>query len=118
MIVPVIYGSGTRLKVIEAMAFRRPVVSTTAGAEGLPICGGNEFFQADRPDEFGDALLKIAAQTLDRDPALEQMLVRARAAVEPLLWPHVVADLTKTFLELVASSSAASRQTVSEDARW
>ena len=62
VIVPVLYGSGTRLKVIEAMAFRRPVVSTTAGAEGLPIRAGNEFFQADQPDEFAAALLELAEQ--------------------------------------------------------
>ena len=117
VIVPVLYGSGTRLKVIEAMAFRRPVVSTTAGAEGLPICDGNEFFQADRPDEFADALLKLAEQTLDRDPALEQMLVRARAAVEPLLWPRVVADLSKSFLDLVARSSAGSIDVDGQD-QW
>jgi hypothetical protein len=91
------------------MAFRRPVVSTTAGAEGLPICDGNEFFQADQPDEFAAALLELAEQCLRRDPALEQMLVRARAAVEPLLWPRVVADLSTSYLELVARSSAASR---------
>ena len=53
------------------------------------------------------ALLKLAEQCLRRDPALEQMLVRARAAVEPLLWPRVVADLSKSFLELVARSRAA-----------
>jgi glycosyltransferase involved in cell wall biosynthesis len=106
VIVPVLYGSGTRLKVIEAMAFRRPVVSTTAGAEGLPIRDGTEFFQADRPDEFVEALLKLAEQCAARDPALEQMLARARAAVEPLLWPRVVTDLTDSFLELVARSNA------------
>ena len=106
VIVPVLYGSGTRLKVIEAMAFRRPVVSTTAGAEGLPIRDGDEFFQADQPDEFAAALLELAEQTLARDPALEQMLARARAAVEPLLWPRVVADLSKSFLDLLARSSA------------
>jgi hypothetical protein len=88
------------------MAFRRPVVSTTAGAEGLPIRDGTEFFQADRPDEFVEALLKLAEQCAARDPALEQMLARARAAVEPLLWPRVVTDLTDSFLELVARSNA------------
>jgi glycosyltransferase involved in cell wall biosynthesis len=105
VIVPVLYGSGTRLKVIEAMAYRRPVVSTSAGAEGLPICDGNEFFQADQPNEFAAALLKLAEQCTGRDPALEKMLVRARAAVEPLLWPRIVTDLSKSFLELVARSS-------------
>jgi polysaccharide biosynthesis protein PslH len=107
VIVPVLYGSGTRLKVIEAMAFRRPIVSTTAGAEGLPVNAGDEFFQADEPDEFAAALLELAEQCAGRDPALEQMLVRARAAVEPLLWPRVVAELGKSFLDLVTRSSAA-----------
>jgi glycosyltransferase involved in cell wall biosynthesis len=107
VIVPVLYGSGTRLKVIEAMAFRRPVVSTTAGAEGLPISNGNEFFEADQPEEFAAALLELAEQCARRDPALEQMLARGRAAIEPLLWPRVVTDLCKTLLELLARSSAA-----------
>jgi hypothetical protein len=83
------------------------VVSTSAGAEVLPICDCSEFFQADQPDEFAAALLKLAEQCTARDPALEQMLVRARAAVEPLLWPRIVTDLSKSFLELVARSRAA-----------
>ncbi len=104
VIVPVLYGSGTRLKVIEAMAYRRPVVSTTAGAEGLPLSDGDEFSQADQPDDFAGALLELAGQCATRDPALEQMLMRARAAVEPLLWPRIVTNLSTSLLDLVTRS--------------
>jgi glycosyltransferase involved in cell wall biosynthesis len=99
VIVPVLYGSGTRLKVIEAMAYRRPVVATTMGAEGLPIRAGGDYFQADDPQAFAGALRRLARQMELGDPQLEQMLGDARTAIEPLLWPRIVNQLTSTYLE-------------------
>jgi glycosyltransferase involved in cell wall biosynthesis len=96
-IVPVLYGSGTRLKVVEAMAYGRPVVATAIGAEGLPVRAGSHYFQADDADTFNAALL-VLAQQLEHDRApLELMLARARAVVTPLFWPRIVSDLAECY---------------------
>jgi glycosyltransferase involved in cell wall biosynthesis len=102
-IVPVLYGSGTRLKVIEAMAYRRPVVATSAGVEGLPIFAGRHYFRADEPEAFASALLKVAKACERRDGGLEQMIAAARGAIEPLLWPHIVDELSEHYLAATAS---------------
>ena len=52
--VPVRYGSGTRVKILEAFAHRIPVVSTTIGAEGLDVTDGLHLLIADDPDSFAD----------------------------------------------------------------
>ncbi len=63
-VVPLRVGSGTRLKIFEAMAMRRPVVSTTIGAEGLAVRSGEHVLLADSPEAFAQ---QVAA--LLRDPA-------------------------------------------------
>jgi sugar transferase (PEP-CTERM/EpsH1 system associated) len=58
-IVPLRIGGGTRLKIFEAMAMEKPVVSTTIGAEGLPLTDGVELLLADEPQTFADAVIKL-----------------------------------------------------------
>src|SRR5688572_29714949 len=58
-IVPLRIGGGTRLKIFEAMAMEKPVVSTTIGAEGLPLTDGVELLLADAPQAFADAVGKL-----------------------------------------------------------
>lgn len=67
IVVPLRIGSGTRLKIFEAMAAGRPVVSTTIGAEGLPVENGRHILLADSAEEFADrvvALLENPSQKL------------------------------------------------------
>jgi glycosyltransferase involved in cell wall biosynthesis len=56
VVVPLLAGSGTRFKVIEAWAAGRAVVSTTIGAEGLPARHGDNLLIADDPRSFADAV--------------------------------------------------------------
>ena len=58
-IAPIRYGGGTRLKILEAMALKTPVVSTTKGAEGLEIIDGEHIFLADQPTNFANAILQL-----------------------------------------------------------
>lgn len=58
-IVPLRIGGGTRLKIFEAMAMEKAVVSTTIGAEGLPLTDGVELLLADEPAAFADAVVKV-----------------------------------------------------------
>jgi glycosyltransferase involved in cell wall biosynthesis len=58
-IVPIRIGGGTRLKIYEAMAMEKPVISTTVGAEGLPVRDGVELLLADDPKSFADAVVRV-----------------------------------------------------------
>jgi len=57
--VPLRIGGGTRLKICEALAMGKAVVSTTVGAEGLPITPGVHFMQADSEQPFADAVVSL-----------------------------------------------------------
>ena len=52
MSVPLRVGGGTRLKIYEAMAMEKPVISTTVGAEGFPVRDGRELLLADKPEDL------------------------------------------------------------------
>lgn len=56
VICPLRIGSGTRLKILEAMGWARPVVSTTLGAAGLGLRDGHDILIADEPAAFADAI--------------------------------------------------------------
>jgi glycosyltransferase involved in cell wall biosynthesis len=63
VVVPLLVGGGTRLKIYEAMAMRRAVVSTTIGAEGLPVTHGEHYLAADDPSDFAGAVVKLLADS-------------------------------------------------------
>ena len=56
-------GSGTRLKILEAWAAGLPVVSTTIGAEGLPVQHGETALLADGAAAFAEAVSRLLACT-------------------------------------------------------
>lgn len=56
-IVPLRIGGGSRLKILEAMAVKKPVISTSIGAEGLKIVDGENIIIADSPIEFANKVL-------------------------------------------------------------
>jgi glycosyltransferase involved in cell wall biosynthesis len=59
VVVPIRFGSGTRLKVLEAFAQRVPVVATTLGAEGLGAEDGVHLLLADTPDDLAAACARL-----------------------------------------------------------
>lgn len=67
VIVPLRIGGGTRLKIFEAMAMRKALVSTSIGAEGLDVTSGSDCLLADDAQTFAAAIL-----TLLRDTALRR----------------------------------------------
>lgn len=58
-VVPIRIGGGTRLKIYEAMASGLPVVSTTVGAEGLPVAHEEELLLADTPEAFAGEVARV-----------------------------------------------------------
>ncbi len=78
IVVPLRAGSGTRLKILEALAMGKAVVSTSIGAEGLDVEDGRDILIADTPEQFATAVTHALA-----DPALRERLgVNGRALVE------------------------------------
>ncbi|MCQ3979107.1 MAG: hypothetical protein DPW09_37275, partial [Anaerolineae bacterium] len=67
---PLRVGGGTRLKILEAMALRTPVVATSKGAEGLEAKSGQHLLIADTPQEYAEAIICLL-----KDSHLRQELV-------------------------------------------
>jgi glycosyltransferase involved in cell wall biosynthesis len=65
-VVPLRIGSGTRLKILEAAAMSKPIVSTRLGAEGLEFRDGQEIALEDEPAAFADAVVKLLSAAPDR----------------------------------------------------
>lgn len=59
MIVPITIGSGIRMKILEASSKGVPFVSTSVGAEGIPVKSGEDCFIADTPKDFVNAVLRL-----------------------------------------------------------
>lgn len=58
MIVPVLSGSGMRIKIVEGMALGKIIISTTIGAEGINCTSGENIIIADTPKDFANAICK------------------------------------------------------------
>lgn len=59
MLVPLLSGSGLRIKIIEGMAYGKPIVSTAIGAEGIKYTHGKNILIANSPLEFSDAVISL-----------------------------------------------------------
>lgn len=83
-VVPLRAGSGTRLKILEAMALGRPVVSTPVGSEGLEVVDGQHLLLADEPEAFADRVVAL----LEGSALCADITARARSLVEERYsWP-------------------------------
>lgn len=98
-VVPLRSGSGTRLKVLEALALGTPVISTRKGAEGLDMVDGRDLLLADSPAEFAAATLRVLTS-----PALRHELsAQGRQAVARFDWSHSIAALETLIDQAVAA---------------
>ncbi len=95
-VVPLRGGGGTRLKILEAMALGRPVVSTAIGCEGLEVEDGKHLLIADDPEAFAGATLRLL-----RDEEIKGHLTHAaRALVEEKYdWDVIVGQLMRVYEE-------------------
>lgn len=66
VVVPIRIGGGTRIKIFEAMAMERAVVSTTVGAEGLPVTHGRDILLADDAAAFAGHVVRLLGNRDER----------------------------------------------------
>jgi glycosyltransferase involved in cell wall biosynthesis len=99
VVVPLRIGSGTRLKILEALAMGRAVVSTSLGYEGLDLEEGRHLLVADEPAAFAARVTELL-----RDPARRAALGREgrRQVEETYDWRVIGLRLEATLRELVA----------------
>ncbi len=77
-VVPIRIGSGSRLKILEAMALGTPIVSTHVGCEGIEAQQGEHLLTADHPQGFAQAVLDLLSAPNRR----AGLAIRARRLVE------------------------------------
>lgn len=113
-VVPLRIGSGTRLKILEAAALGKAVVSTTLGAEGLSFRNGQEIDLRDRPEEFARAVADLLLDASRR----RQMGASARARVEKSYGRPALTASLHSVLQLSATEAAlAGRQAAGDRTR-
>jgi len=104
VIVPLRVGGGTRLKIYEAMAAAKAVVSTTVGAEGLDVHNGGDIILADDSRAFSQAVVMLL-----RDRELRRRYEKAAAETAALYdWPAIGERFSET-LEAVAGKKSDAR---------
>jgi sugar transferase (PEP-CTERM/EpsH1 system associated) len=112
-VVPLRIGGGTRLKIFEAMAMGRAVVSTTVGAEGLPVSPGRDIVIADQPRQFADA---VVALIRDADARRALQAAARQLVVQSYDWSVVARDFEDA-LVTIAPVDCVARAPVREIAR-
>jgi len=97
-LVPLRAGSGTRLKVLEAMAFAKPIVTTSIAAQGIDLVDRHEALFADDADGFADAVVQLLA-----DPSRAARLgAAARAKAQARYdWRAIGRELLAVYDELL-----------------
>jgi glycosyltransferase involved in cell wall biosynthesis len=95
-VVPLLTGGGTRLKVLEALAMGKAIVSTSLGSEGIPVEDGRELLLADEPHSFAQRVLSLLAD----EPRRRELGAMGRAfAVNRFDWKTVAAPLQELYDE-------------------
>ncbi len=98
---PLRLGGGTRLKIVEAMAMGKAIVSTTLGAEGIDAVPGRDILIEDEPERFADAVGSLLS-----DPGLAARigLSARRQAVEHYAWNAAARALESFYFRTLENS--------------
>lgn len=98
VVAPLRIGGGTRVKILEAMAMRRPVVATALACEGLAVAPDDSVLIADTPKAFADSVIRLL-----RDRSLcERIAIRGYALVtERYQWNAIGSELDEVLQSVV-----------------
>jgi glycosyltransferase involved in cell wall biosynthesis len=98
MVAPLRLGSGTRLKILESMAWGLPVVSSALGAEGLDVLDEEHLLLRDDPQAFAEAVVSL----LSDEPTWHHLRTESAALVrERYAWEQVFAPLDEALVQLI-----------------
>ncbi len=97
-VVPLRIGGGSRLKILEALAMGRAVISTTVGAEGLDTVPGHHIVLADDPRAFAESVLQL----LDNPKRCLDLAIEGRRLVEQRYGWDALADKFASFIHRIA----------------
>jgi glycosyltransferase involved in cell wall biosynthesis len=92
--VPLRIGGGTRLKIMEAMALGKAIVSTSLGCEGYPVTSGRELVIADTPQDFARCVVELLGDARRRE---ELGRAGRRFVEERYDWRAIVPKLERVY---------------------
>jgi glycosyltransferase involved in cell wall biosynthesis len=98
MVVPLRYGGGTRIKILEAFAMGKPVVSTTLGCEGIEVHSGEEILIADTPESFADSVLEVLTSS---DVSKKLGSIGRKLVQEKYDWEKITQKLEGIYLRTI-----------------
>jgi len=105
---PITEGGGTRLKILDAMAMGKPVVSTTIGCEGLRVRPGENIVVADTPGEFAAGLVQL----FESEDLRRRIGASGRALVErEYCWERIAEHLQEACRVLWGNRGAQKQKT-------
>lgn len=105
VVVPLRIGGGTRLKVFEAMATGRAIVSTSIGAEGLAVEGGRDLILADDAEVFAQAVVRLLG-----DATLRRQYEKAAALLATQYdWGNVAQQFAAVLQQVCLNQVSAAR---------
>lgn len=111
LVAPIRAGSGTRLKILEALACAAPVVTTTIGAEGIEGISGEHFLIGDTAPELIDAICRL----LEDDDLCARLGQAGRELVEGLYsWEYSAAAALSGYAQLLADTAPEDRDAAQE----
>lgn len=109
VICPIRYGSGTRVKLIEAAAWGKPIVTTTIGAEGLDMMDGLHALFADDPEAFASQCLQLLDSTVRCDTLGRNARALAQSVYDR---KQIVRSLTQRFFAHMTSATISKKHTI------
>ncbi|QCR22171.1 glycosyltransferase family 4 protein [Pontibacter sp. SGAir0037] len=98
-IAPLLSGSGTRLKILEAMSLGNPVVSTKVGAEGILYNNGEHLLIADSAEQFAEQIASLLSDSLKFNTMRTQAYELVKANYN---W-KMIGDLVNNYISKLAS---------------
>jgi glycosyltransferase involved in cell wall biosynthesis len=102
VVVPLRLGGGTRLKIVEAMAMGKAIVSTTLGAEGIEAVPGRDLLIEDEPAAFANAVNRLLS-----DPGLAARIGQSarQLAVDRYGWSGAARTLEGFYCRILENAS-------------
>lgn len=95
---PLRFGGGTKLKILEAMAMKVPVVSSSVGTQGIDVTDGEQVVIRDNIEEFADAVIKLLRDEKERGKFINS---GRRLVEDKYSWSGIVETLEPKLLQLM-----------------